>query len=153
MKTAITTRLCKSLFSTAVRVCERETEWERWVRVRPQVCDSHPFHPWLVALLDGWSIMAVKEKDAVCWVCLSLTVSKRGTETVCVLCSSLVVYLPMLTGSNVSGSVVTDSYSKQEADRQHGLYFGVELGVSYTWPAVHQSWSLRMNLLPSECFP
>lgn len=68
--------------------------------------------------------MAVKEKDAIGWVCLSLTARERAKETVlacvcvCVLCESGVVRMLMLTGNHVSGSVISDSDSKLEAGKQ-----------------------------------
>lgn len=69
--------------------------------------------------------MSVKEKDAIGWVCLSLTVCKRETVlacvcvcVLCVLCVSGVVRLLMLRGNHVSGSVISDSDSELEAERQ-----------------------------------
>lgn len=74
--------------------------------------------------------MAVKEKDAIGRVCLSLTVCKRIREREresdcpcervceCVLCVSGVVRLLMLRGNHVSGSVISDSDSKLEAGKQ-----------------------------------
>lgn len=66
--------------------------------------------------------MAVKGKDTIGRLRLSLTVckrtKKRETETVvaCVLCVSGVVRLLMLRGNHVSGSVISDS--ELEAGRQ-----------------------------------
>ena len=82
--------------------------------------------------------MAVKEKDATGRVCLSVTLCVRETESerererggkrkkereretvlACVMCVSGVVWLLMLTGNHVSGSVISESDWKLEAGRQ-----------------------------------
>lgn len=74
--------------------------------------------------------MAVKEKDAIGRVCLSMTLCvcvrewerererERDCPCVCVMCMSGVVWLLMLTGNHVSGSVISESDWKLEAGRQ-----------------------------------
>lgn len=67
--------------------------------------------------------MAVKEKDAIVWVCLSLKrIEKKEREMLslraCVLvCVSVVVRMLMLKGNHVSGSVISDS--ELEAGKQN----------------------------------